>query len=449
MCAAAIAPLLAVSGALLTAAPAQAASANLVISEVYGGGGNSGATWKNDFVELYNRSDTAVDVTGWVVQYYSAAGTVPAGGTATLTGLVAPKSTYLVQMAAGGNVLATPLPTPDAIGAAAMSGTNGRVDLRLADTTTVVDRVGYGTASFFEGGPAPALSNTTSATRNAPCVDTDVNATDFRATEPTPENSTVDKPGCAVPPPVDEPETIAQIQGKSHTSPYNGKQVNGVLGVVTAMGTNGYWIQSTTPDSDIATSEGLFVFTNKALITVAVGDGVSIDGSITEYRPGGGANLTTTELTGPKVTVFSSGNTLPVPVVLGVDRIAPQQVIEEGNPLNVEYSQALFRPTIDAIDLYESLEGMRATVRDAKVVGATKSFGEMTVVPGQNVDAISTPRGGVSTPATTTPTRCEFSSTTHFCRMARCRRPAWATRSPATRSASSTTRSTTPSLRSS
>jgi uncharacterized protein len=68
MCAAAIAPLLAVSGALLGASPAQAVSANVVISEVYGGGGNSGATWKNDFVELYNRSDASIDVTGWVVQ---------------------------------------------------------------------------------------------------------------------------------------------------------------------------------------------------------------------------------------------------------------------------------------------------------------------------------------------------------------------------------------------
>ncbi|HEY8652819.1 MAG TPA: nuclease [Dermatophilaceae bacterium] len=122
---------------------------------------------------------------------------------------------------------------------------------------------------------------------------------------------------------------------------------------------------------------------------------MSIDGSISEYRPGGGTNLTTTELTGPRVTVISSGNALPAPVVLGVDRVAPQQVIEEGNPLNVEYLTALFRPETDAIDFYESLEGMLATVRDAKVVGATKSFGEMTVIPGQNVDAIITPRGGV------------------------------------------------------
>jgi len=394
MCAALIAPVLAVSGAILTAPAAQAVSASVVISEVYGGGGNSGAIWTNDFVELYNRSDVAVDVTGWLVQYYSAAGTVPSG-TATLTGSVAPKHTYLVQMAAGGNLLATPLPTPDAKGAAAMSGTSGRIDLRLADTTTVVDRVGYGTASPAEGSAAPTLSNTTSATRSGPCVDTDDNAWDFVATTPTPENSTVEAPACTIIPPFDVPETIAQIQGASHTSPYSGKRVNGVLGVVTAVGPNGYWIQSTTPDADLATSEGLYVYTNKALITVAVGDDVSIDGSISEYRPGGGSNLTTTELTGPRVTVISSGNALPAPVVLGVDRIAPQQVIEEGNPLNVEYLEALFRPRTDAIDFYESIEGMRATVRNAKVVGATKSFGEMTVIPDKHVKAVMTKRGGV------------------------------------------------------
>lgn len=199
-------------------------------------------------------------------------------------------------------------------------------------------------------------------------------------------------------PPVDESETIGQIQGASHTSPYKGRSVNGVRGVVTAVGGNGFWIQSTTRDDYPATSAGLYVFTGNPAITVASGDDLSIDGSIADFRPGGNSgndNLTTTELTGPKITVISSGNALPAPVVLGVDRIAPQQVIEGGDPKNVEYAEALFRPDTDAIDFYESLEGMRVAVRDAKVVGATKSFGEITVVPGQSVDAITTPRGGV------------------------------------------------------
>ena len=394
MCAAAIAPLLAVSGALLAASPAQAVSPNVVISEVYGGGGNTGAPWKSDFVELYNGSDAAVDVSGWVVQYYSATG--GAGGKATLVNSIPAHRTFLVRMATNIASTASPLPTPDATGSAAMSGTDGRVDLRAAGTT-VIDQLGYGSAIPSVGYSAPSLSNTVSATRNAPCVDTDDNATDFRATDPTPENSRVEAPACSVAPALGDPETVAQIQGTSHTSPYSGKVVNGVHGVVTAVGPNGYWIQSTTPDRDTATSEGLFVFTGKAPISVHPGDALTIDGSIFDFRPGGGSgtsNLTTTELTGPKVTLLSTGNALPAPVVLGAQRIAPQQVIEAGDPGNVEY-KTLFRPDTDAIDFYESLEGMRVAVRDAKVVGITKSFGEMTVVPGQNVDAISTPRGGV------------------------------------------------------
>jgi len=393
-CAAVIAPVLAISGALFTASPAQAVSANVVISEVYGGGGNSGAMWKNDFVELYNRSETPVDVTGWVVQYYSASGTV-AASTTPLAGTVAPKHTYLVQMAKGTGGT-TALPTPDAIGGAAMSGTDGRID--LTSGTTVIDRVGYGTANTSEGYTTPSLTNTVSATRNAPCVDTADNATDFRATDPTPENSAVDMPDCSVIPTLGDPETIAQIQGTNHTSPYSGKVVNGVQGVVTAVGPNGYWIQSTTPDDNYGTGEGLFVYTGKAPITVTPGDALTVDGSIYDFRPGGSsgsANLTTTELTGPKITVNSSGNALPAPVVLGVDRIAPQQVIKEGNPLNVEYSSAHFRPMTDAIDFYESLEGMRVAVRNAEVVGATKSFGEMTVIPGKHVKAVISKRGGV------------------------------------------------------
>ena len=61
--------------ALALAAPAFAASPDVVIAQVYGGGGNSGATLTNDYIELYNRGTTAVDLTGWSVQYASAAGT--------------------------------------------------------------------------------------------------------------------------------------------------------------------------------------------------------------------------------------------------------------------------------------------------------------------------------------------------------------------------------------
>lgn len=184
-----------------------------------------------------------------------------------MTGSVAPKHTYLVQMAKGTGGT-TALPTPDAIGGASMSGTDGRID--LTSGTTVIDRVGYGSANLVEGYATPSLTNTVSATRNASCVDTADNAADFRATDPTPENSAVDMPGCSVIPTLGDPETIAQIQ-------------------------------STTPDDNYGTAEGLFVYTGKAPITVTPGDALTVDGSIFDFRPGGSsgsANLTTTELAG-------------------------------------------------------------------------------------------------------------------------------------------------------
>lgn len=381
----------------VTLAPAASAvSTDLVISEVYGGGGNNGATYTNDFVELYNLSDAAVDLSGWKVQYYSASGTSPAS-TTTLSGSLAPGTSYLIQMSAGAGGT-TPLPTPDATGSAFMSATSGRVDLMNGDT--LVDRLGYGSATTFEGAAAPGTSNTTSVSRTSPCTDTDVNSADFSEGAPTPRNSAAGAQECTpTPPPPDEPETIEQIQGAAHLSPLAGQPVDGVEGVVTVVGPDGFWMQSTTPDDDPATSEGVFVYT-RGDVAVSVGDAVSVDGVVQEFRPGGSGgndNLTTTEITSPVVTIASHGNALPAPVVLGVDRTAPPQTIEEGDPGNVEYDDAVFDPSVNAIDFYESLEGMLVTVRDAEVVGPTASFGEIPVVPGDLPPdaAVRTPRGGV------------------------------------------------------
>src|SRR4051812_19158673 len=92
--------LAAVAASLALAAPASAASPDIVISQVYGGGGNAGATFKNDFIELYNRGSTPVAVTGWSVQYASSGGTTWTNRTA-LTGTIKPGRHYLVQEGAG------------------------------------------------------------------------------------------------------------------------------------------------------------------------------------------------------------------------------------------------------------------------------------------------------------------------------------------------------------
>jgi predicted extracellular nuclease len=104
---------------------------------------------------------------------------------------------------------------------------------------------------MFETAPAPGLSNTTSATRDADGTDTDNNSVDFTAGAPNPQNSGSEPPP---PPPV---KTINEIQGAAHRSPLEGLAVADVHGVVTAKRNNGFWMQDPTPDSDPATSDGL------------------------------------------------------------------------------------------------------------------------------------------------------------------------------------------------
>src|SRR5215216_5900423 len=123
--AAMLVPLVAVG----TGAPAAAVSPDVVVSQVYGGGGNTGAPLTNDFVELYNRGANSVDLTGWSVQYASATGTgtFAANAPVALTGTLPPGGHYLVQLASGTN--GVPLPTPDATGTINMSASAGKVIL--------------------------------------------------------------------------------------------------------------------------------------------------------------------------------------------------------------------------------------------------------------------------------------------------------------------------------
>ncbi|MGL5858768.1 MAG: endonuclease/exonuclease/phosphatase family protein [Angustibacter sp.] len=195
------------------------------------------------------------------------------------------------------------------------------------------------------------------------------------------------------------PITIEQVQGTAHVSPLAGTAVTDVTGIVTAVGANGFWMQDPAPDDDLATSAGVFVYTRTAP-AVAVADAVSVAGTVGEFRPGGSsgtANLSTTQISSPTLAITGHDQPLPAAAVLGVDRTAPPQTIKQDGTGNVEDPAAPFRPDADAIDFYESLEGMRIGVRDAQVVGPTSSFGEIPVVPGNltRTSAIRSIRGGV------------------------------------------------------
>src|SRR5215831_1485887 len=156
---------------LFTPNPVRATSASIVISQIYGGGGNSGATLKNDFIELFNPGSSAVDLTGWSVQYASATGTT--WQVTTLSGTIQPGTYYLVQEAAGTGVAAA-LPTPDATGTIPMSASAGKVVLAQQTTAfvsgtscpsgaTVIDELGFGAADCQ--GTTANLTNTTAAVR--------------------------------------------------------------------------------------------------------------------------------------------------------------------------------------------------------------------------------------------------------------------------------------------
>jgi len=192
--------------------PAAASSPNVVISQVYGGGGNSGATFQNDFVELFNRGNTTVSLAGWSVQYASATGTgnfgANSGQLTELSGSLAPGRYLLIQEASTAAVGA-PLPAADITDATpiAMGATAGKVALVNTATSLgcnggstpcsptalamIVDLVGWDGANFFEGATAaPTTSNTTAAVRNnGGCTDTDNNGADFNVGTPTPRNT--------------------------------------------------------------------------------------------------------------------------------------------------------------------------------------------------------------------------------------------------------------------
>jgi beta-lactamase superfamily II metal-dependent hydrolase len=182
-----------------------AAPAKVVLSQIYGGGGNAGAPYANDFIELFNSGGTPQDLTGWAVQYAPAtSGTWSATG---LSGTIPAGGYYLIQEGSGGSN-GVALPIPDATGTTNMSATAGKVALTNEATalsgtcpggSQIIDLAGYGaTANCYEGsGPAPAPSNTNSVSRSsAGCTDANNNSSDFTAGSPGPRNSSTAHHSC-------------------------------------------------------------------------------------------------------------------------------------------------------------------------------------------------------------------------------------------------------------
>lgn len=397
-------------GGALAASPATAAPSNgLVINEVYGGGGNSGSTYTNDFVELANRGSAPVDLSAYSVQYHSKAAT-GAWQLTPLTGTLAPGAYYLVAEGKGSGGT-TPLPAPGATGTIAMSATDGTVALVSSQTAltcvdasscsaAAVDLVGFGGAALAEGAPASGAGNAVSVQRLA-AADTDSNSADFQAAAPTPGAATTatapTDPGGPAPTPGDV--RIHDIQGPGWKSPLDGQKVANVPGIVTGLRTSGssrgYWIQDPATDSDPATSEGVFVYTGTAP-TVAVGDSVLVSATVKDYyQVASGdtlattSNLSVTELQNATAAVLAHGATLPSAIVLGPDTVPATYAPDLGG---ASTETTPVTPTRSALDYYESIEGMRLEVDDARVIGPSDSFGEQYVTT--KPDQLQSVRGG-------------------------------------------------------
>ncbi|MBK1785000.1 lamin tail domain-containing protein [Prauserella sp. ASG 168] len=382
------------------AAPATAApSTGPVIAEVYGGGGNSGATLTNDFVELANAGDASASLDGLSVQYLPGSPSGSSRWQATpLSGSVEPEGRYLVAQSKGAGGTAA-LPSPDANGSIAMAAGSGTVALvEGTDTLTcltaadcaadsrIVDLVGYGNATVREGSPAPAASNTTSVARTD-LADTDDNSADFAAGSPTPVNAAGEEPGGGAEP---TDARIRDVQGTTRLSPLEGESVR-VPGVVTATKTfgsaRGFWLQDPEPDDDPRTSEGLFVFTGSVTPSVAPGDAVSVAGVVAEYYPSQ-QSQSTTQLTGATWTVESSGNAVPEPVVVTEGTLPERSAPQVGG--NIE--DLPLEPERYALDFWEAHEGELVSVTDARLVSRSTDYNELyvTTEPDQNPSA----RGG-------------------------------------------------------
>jgi lamin tail-like protein len=189
-------------GAAGAASSAVASSPDIVVSQVYAGGGNAGASFANDFVELFNRGSAPVDVGSWSVQYASAGAT--SWQATPLSGTIAPGRFYLVSLASTAAVGGA-LPKADATDTTNLAASGGKVALvrdtaeltcggaagSCSKSSLVADLVGYGTATDYEGSkPAPDLDSTTAAVRaGSGCIDTDSSASDFTAAAAAPHNS--------------------------------------------------------------------------------------------------------------------------------------------------------------------------------------------------------------------------------------------------------------------
>jgi uncharacterized protein len=379
-----------VAGTLLVPVSAAAASTDIVISEFRVRGPNGG---NDEFIELRNTASTPVNISDWLVRGSNSSGTVGTRATIDDGTTLQPGGVYLLTNSGSSGGPYSGTVTGDQTYGTGITDDGGIAVVRPGGS--IADAVGMSTGSAF--GEATPLANLGSSNQNRSyerrnkTEDTDVNANDFVLISPSdPQNN-----GGGPQEPVLTGLRIADIQGAAHVSPVEGALVEDVEGVVTARRNNGFFMQDAEPDSDPATSDGLFVFTSGApRADIAVGKAVTVSGRVTEFR-GAGTALGLTQISAPTVTVVGDGPSIAATVLGEGGRVPPNRVIDNDSLGDVDVNP-MFDPDEDGIDFYETVEGMKVQVDDPYVVGPTASFGEIPVVgDGGRFAGPYTARGGL------------------------------------------------------
>ncbi|MEM9540353.1 MAG: lamin tail domain-containing protein [Cyanobacteria bacterium P01_E01_bin.42] len=334
------------------------------------GDGTRNAT-QDEFIELINETSNSQDISGWAIadgsgdRHIFPNGTiVPAGGAIVVFGGGSPTGNFsgaIVQKASTGS----------------LGLTNGGDTITLKDGSgSAIDTHTYGS----EG------SNNQSLTRNPDITGLFVEHTAVASSLFSPGVKFDGTPFAAS---ASTLTPIYDIQGMGHISPLNGTAI-ATRGIVTAIASNGFYLQDATGDGNDATSDGIFVFTGSSP-SVNVGDGLEVAGTVSEFTPGGAStgNLSITQIISPIISGLSTGNALPTTIVGNGGRTPIAQNIDDDNLTS-------FDPNSDGIDFWESLEGMRLQVNDAVAVSPTSRFGEIAVLADNGMGAgLRTGRGGI------------------------------------------------------
>jgi predicted extracellular nuclease len=326
---------------------------DLFISEYIEGSSN------NKALEIYNGTAAAIDLGagGYSVQMFFNGSSSP-GLTINLAGVVAAGDVFVL---AHGTAVAEVLAIADQTNSAGWFNGDDAVVLRKGGA--IIDslgQVGFDPGTEWGAGLASTADNT--LRRKASACGGEANASDLfdPATEwdgfATNAFDGLGAHACVVIPPPPPPTLeVFQIQGAGLASPYSGKTVLTLDNVVTAVGPQGFFIQTPEDraDADATTSNGVYVFTNSAP-AVAVGDQVDVQGAVTEF-------FDLTEITNPTVTVDSTGNPLPAVVLFSAS--LPSTVPQPATEL-------------------ERYEGMIVRVESGVATAPSDRFGDFALVAG-------------------------------------------------------------------